>query len=290
MGKFERIIYRAGRTLLIKEKAKRVRVKGEKRMPKVAFTTEKVWEYNLRMAIFDLTLLLNANFRPGDWSIKLTFEKDLTIEEVKAARDKCIRKLRDLCKKENITLKWILVPHVAGKKYHFHLICNQEVPYALIKKAWTSGHAIEKARLWDNPNYYQLAFYLMHEARELRDLKTESEEDIPFTKRYSSSRNLAKPEPDKEELMRCDIEAEPKPRKGYIIDGEVQRYENLINGMPCREYIQVSVEEVPRYRKSSRATMATGERMPFAKLLRQAYEESEAYRGIQEDMFDSLNI
>jgi len=29
MGKFERIIYRAGRTLLIKEKAKRVRVKGE---------------------------------------------------------------------------------------------------------------------------------------------------------------------------------------------------------------------------------------------------------------------
>lgn len=256
----------------------------------MTITTEKVWEYNLRMAIFDLTLLLNANFRPGDWSIKLTFEKDLTIEEVKAARDKCIRKLRDLCKKENITLKWILVPHVAGKKYHFHLICNQEVPYALIKKAWTSGHAIEKARLWDNPNYYQLAFYLMHEARELRDLKAESEEEIPFTKRYSSSRNLIKPVGDKEELTRCDIEAEPKPRKGYIIDGEVQRYENLINGLPCREYIQVSVEEVPRYRKSNRVTMATGERMPFTKLLRQAYEESEAYRGIQEDMFDSLSL
>lgn len=284
MGKFERIIYRAGRTLLIKEKAKRVRVKGEKRMPKMSITAEKVWEYNLRLAIFDLTLLLNANFRPGDWSIKLTFEKDLTIEEVKVARDKCIRKLRDLCKEENITLKWILVPHVAGKKYHFHLICNQEVPYALIKKAWTSGHAIEKARLWDNPNYYQLAFYLMHEARELRDLKAKEEEEIPFTKRYSSSRNLIKPEAHKEELARCDIEADPKPRKGYIIDGEVQRYENLINGLPCREYIQVSVEEVPRYKKSGRVTMATGERMPFAKLLREAYKE------YQEDMFDSLSL
>lgn len=284
MGKFERIIYRAGRTLLIKEKAKRVRVKGEKRMPKMSITAEKVWEYNLRLAIFDLTLLLNANFRPGDWSIKLTFEKDLTIEEVKAARDKCMRKLRDLCKKENITLKWILVPHIAGKRYHFHLICNQEVPYALIKKAWTSGHAIEKARLWDNPNYYQLAFYLMHEARALRDLKAQEEEEIPFTKRYSSSRNLIKPQPDKEELMRCDIEADPKLRKGYIIDGEVQRYENLINGLPCREYIQVSVEEVPRYKKSSKATMATGERMPFAKLLREAYKE------YQEDMFDSLSL
>lgn len=284
MGKFERIIYRAGRTLLIKEKAKRVRVKGEKRMPKMSITAEKVWEYNLRLAIFDLTLLLNANFRPGDWSIKLTFEKDFTIEEVKAARDKCIRKLRDLCKKENITLKWILVPHVAGKRYHFHLICNQEVPYALIKKAWTSGHAIEKARLWDNPNYYQLAFYLMHEARALRDLKAQEEEEIPFTKRYSSSRNLIKPQPDKEELTRCDIEADPKPKKGYIIDGEVQRYENLINGLPCREYIQVSVEEVPRYKKSSKATMATGERMPFAKLLREAYKE------YQENLFDSLSL
>ena len=284
MGKFERIIYRAGRTLLIKEKAKRVRVKGEKRMPKMSITAEKVWEYNLRLAIFDLTLLLNANFRPGDWSIKLTFEKELTIEEVKAARDKCMRKLRDLCKKENITLKWILVPHVAGKKYHFHLICNQEVPYALIKKAWTSGHAIEKARLWDNPNYYQLAFYLMHEARALRDLKAKEEEEIPFTKRYSSSRNLIKPQPDKEELTRCDIGADPKPRKGYIIDGEVQRYENLINGLPCREYIQVSVEEKPRYRKSSKVVMATGERMPFAKLLREAYKE------YQENLFDSLSL
>ena len=250
----------------------------------MTITTEKIWEYNLRMAIFDLTLLLNTNFRPGDWSIKLTFEKEVPIEEVKAARDKCMRKLRDLCKKENITLKWILVPHVAGKKYHFHLICNQEVPYALIKKAWTSGHAIEKARLWDNPNYYQLAYYLMHEARALRDLKTKDEEDIPFTKRYSSSRNLAKPEPLKEELTRCDIEAEPKPRKGYIIDGEVQRYENLINGLPCREYIQVSIEEVPRYRKSNKATMATGERMPFARLLREAYEEH------QENLFGSLDI
>lgn len=284
MGKFERIIYRAGRTLLIKEKAKRVRVKGEKRMPKMSITAEKVWEYNLRLAIFDLTLLLNANFRPGDWSIKLTFEKDLTIEEVKAARDKCMRKLRDLCKKENITLKWILVPHVAGKKYHFHLICNQEVPYALIKKAWTSGHAIEKARLWDNPNYYQLAYYLMHEARALRDLKAKDEEEVPFTKRYSSSRNLIKPQPDKEELARCDIEEDPKPRKGYIIDGEVQRYENLINGLPCREYIQVSIEEIPRYRKSNKATMATGERMPFARLLREAYEEH------QENLFGSLDI
>lgn len=282
MAKFERIVYIAGKTLMIKEKAKRIRAKGEKRMPKSCITAEKVWEYNLRQAIFNLALLLNANFRPGDRNLQLTFAETLTIDEVKAARDKCMRKLRDLCKKEGVAFKWILVPHVAGDKYHFHLICNQEVPYALIKRAWAYGVAFEKAHLWDNPNYYQLAFYLMHEARELRDLKTGGEEEIPFTKRYSCSRNLIKPEPYKEDLARCDIEAEPKARKGYMIDGEVQRYENLINGMPCREYIQVSVEEEPRIKRWKKGTMATGERMPFAKLLR------EAYREFQENMFDSL--
>ena len=67
-----------------------------------------------------------------------------------------------------------------------------------------------------------------------------------------------------------------------MIDGEVQRYENLINGAPCREYIQVSVEEEPRIKRWKKGTMVTGEHMPFAKLLR------EAYREFQEDMFDSL--
>ena len=68
----------------------------------------------------------------------------------------------------------------------------------------------------------------------------------------------------------------------YMIDGEVQRYENLVNGMPCREYIQVSIEEEPRIKRWKKGTMVTGERMPFAKLLR------EAYREFQENMFDSL--
>lgn len=278
--KFERVSYLAGKTILVKEKVKRERVKGEKRAPKSQMTIEKVWEANLRQAIFELTLKLNSNFRPGDKNIKLTFDEIPSIEEVKTARDKFTRKLRDLCKKENIELKWIIVPHIAGKRYHFHFVCNREVPIELIKKAWAYGLVIEKAHLWDNPNYYQLAAYLMHEAKALKSLK--EEEEIPFTKRYSGSRNLIKPEPHREELTRLDMDAEPKPRKGYIIDGEVQEYENLINGAPVREYIQVSIGE-PRI-KRWKTTKATGERMPYAKLIR------EAYREIQEDMFDSLYI
>ena len=53
-------------------------------------------------------------------------------------------------------------------------------------------------------------------------------------------------------------------------------------GSPCREYIQISVEEEPRIKRWNKGTMVTGERMPFAKLLR------EAYREFQENMFDSL--
>lgn len=279
--KFERLSYLAGRTILVKEKVKRERVKGEKRAPKSQMTIEKVWEANLRQAIFELTLKLNANFRPGDRNLKLTFDEIPSIEEAKNARDKFTRKLRDLCKKENIELKWIIVPHIAGKRYHFHFICNREVPIELVKKAWVYGLIIEKAALWDNPNYYQLAAYLMHEARALKNLK--AEEEIPFTKRYSGSRNLTKPEAHREELTRLDMDQDPKPRKGYVIDGEVQEYENLINGAPVREYIQVSINDEPRI-KRWKTTTATGERMPYAKLIR------EAYREIQEDIFDSLNL
>lgn len=282
--KFERLIYVAGETLLIKEKVKRIIEKGKKRAPKSNYTTEQVWEYNLRQAIFNLALLLNTNFRPGDLNIKLTIAGEMTLEEIKAARDKCMRKLRELCKAEGITLKWILVPHIAGGRYHFHLIMNKEVPIELVRKAWRTGQVIEKDHLWANPNYYQLAAYLMHEARELKELKQNSEpgEEIPFTKRFSHSRNLVKPQPRKEELTRLDMEAEPKARKGYMIDGEVQRYENFINGTPCREYIQVLVEGKPRLR--FKGTMATGERMPFQKLLRQAYREQ------QESFFESFEI
>lgn len=282
--KFERLIYVAGETLLIKEKIKRIIEKRKKRAPKSNYTTEQVWEYNLRQAIFNLALLLNTNFRPGDMNIKLTIAGEMTLEEIKTARDKCMRKLRDLCKKEGITLKWILVPHITGGRYHFHLIMNREVPIELVRKAWRAGQVIEKDHLWANPNYYQLAAYLMHEARELKDLKRNSEpgEEIPFTKRFSHSRNLVKPQPRKEELTRLDMEAEPKARKGYMIDGEVQRYENFINGTPCREYIQVLVEGKPRLR--FKGTMATGERMPFQKLLREAYREQ------QESFFESFEI
>ena len=270
--KFERQSYIAGKTILVREKVKRTREKGEKRAPKTNITIDQVWESNLRQAIFELTLKLNTNFRPGDWNLKLTFEEDVTLADAKQARDKFTRKLRDLCKARSIELKWIIVPHVSGKRCHFHFIANSEVPLALIKTAWTAGLVIEKAHLWDNPNYYQMASYLMHEARELRELKA-GETEVPFTKRYSGSRNLDRPELIVEDMQRIDMEDEPRARKGFIIDGEVQRYENLINGAPCREYIQVSIEDNPRIRKWKKATKATGERMPFAKLLREAYQE-----------------
>ena len=278
--KFIRELYIAGKTIMVKEKHKRKKSEGQKRSPKTMPTTEQVWEANLRQAIFRLTLILNTNFKPGDWNLELTFAEELAIEEVKMAKDRFTRKLRDLCQKEGILLKWVIVPHIAGKKYHFHLICNQEVPLAIIKKAWVKGHVFEKSHLWDNPNYYRLAFYLMHEARALKAKK--DEEEIPFTKRFSTSRTCVMPDGKREEIARGAIESDPKPFKGYLIDGEVQQYENLINGAPCREYIQVSYEEEPRIRKWYKGTMTTGERMPFVKMLREAYKE------YQESMFDSL--
>ena len=59
-----REVYEAGQTLIIRERMKRRVEYQRKRAPKTQPTSEKVWHYNLKQAIFKLTLILNENFKP----------------------------------------------------------------------------------------------------------------------------------------------------------------------------------------------------------------------------------
>lgn len=259
--------YIAGETIIYRERMKRIVEKGKKRAPKSQPTGEKVWQNNLRYSVFKLTLILNANFKPGDLLLLLTYEKEPEKEEAAAHLRKFFRNVRQKCQKEGIDFKRVAVTERRGARLHHHIVCNN-IPMRIIKESWPHGRIFHKP-LWDYPNYADLASYLLKQAAKLY-----MEDGDISKKRYTTSRNIVIPEGIEVEVNRGDIEAEPKPLKGYQIDEDsVQIYENEITGSICREYIMVSTNETPRIKKWRTGITAKGEKVNYSKALRQAYRE-----------------
>lgn len=263
--KIIRSMYEAGKTIVIREQPKRKIEKGRKRAPKINQTSEEVWKNNLKYAVFRLTLLLNHNFVPGDLHLQLTYKIEPTEEQSKKDRQKFTRDLKRECKKIGIDVKWVAVTEKKGTRVHHHIICSN-APIAIIQKCWKHGIVFHNP-LWDNPNYKDLAEYLLKEAS-----KTYEEKENIRERRYNTSRNVVMPqEPREKELSRIDLNDEPKPPKGYYIDGEVEIYEHAITRMPCRQYILVPIEGEEQTRIKGRR--GKYEKINYLKLLREAYTE-----------------
>lgn len=276
-----REVYVAGKTILVREKIKRNVPKGQKRAPKSQVTSDKVWWYNLKQATFKLTLLLNANFNPGDHHLQLTYnEQPKDRAEAEADRKKFIRKVTADCKKAGIEFKWVAVTEKSKKgNLHHHIICS-DIPMNIIKKNWPKEEKgiVFHNPLWDNPNYSKLAEYLLKEAASFH-----KEEGLISKRRYNHSKNLVMPVGKQEEISRRSMDEEPKAFKDYAIDEDtVQVYENELIDTKCREYIMISLTDTPRLKKWSKGTQTTGEYVNYSKALREAYSE------LQESFWEEL--
>ena len=264
--KIMRYAYLAGKTIVVREQPKREIKKGQKRATKKNLTSEEVWRNNLKNAIFRLTLILNHNFAPGDHHLQLTYKNEPSAEQGKKDRQKFVRKLREECRKVGIEVKWVAVTEHKGKRLHHHIICTG-VPMEIIKKCWPHGIVFHNP-LWDNPNYKQLAEYLLKEAS--REFE---EQDKIYQRRYNTSRNIVVPKPHRQELSRIDLEVDPKPLKDYYIDGEVERYEHVITRLTCREYVLVPLTAEPRIKRWPKGQIGQEEKINYTKLLKDAYTE-----------------
>ena len=264
--KITRQIFKAGETLFIREHATSKRVAGEKRKPKTQQTAEKVQNNNIRYTKFKLALILSENFKEGDYHISLTFkENPQSEEEYKKARDGFLRKIRYEAKKEGIDLKYVVVPHRKAGHYHYHLVINV-TDREMIKKCWKHGYVFFEP-LWSNPNRTELAGYLIDGA-----VKGLEGKEIISSRKYTGSQNLVCPEAETEELSNIDLEEEPRVFKGYVLDGEVTRYEHLITRTTCREYVLVSEGGNRRMKKNK---MKELERINWMKQYRESYREEQ---------------
>ena len=97
-------VTRAGRTVLYERSySSHIHPPGATRSEKMKDTKESQKKINLRKAITELTILMNANFVPGDYHITLTYERDKraeTVEEAKRDRKIFLDRLRRRMKKE----------------------------------------------------------------------------------------------------------------------------------------------------------------------------------------------
>lgn len=182
-----------------------LREKGKK-IPRTANrypTTAKQEDINLKNAQRELSRIINANFKPGDLFITLTYDtlkEPDTEEEAKALLKKYLRKLRTFYRRAGKESKYVVVTERGEKgRIHHHLVIPHEDRDEL-DKLWEHGNVLS-SRLWEKKDYTRLANYIT------KDTKPEHK------KRWSGSHNLVKPEVSQTVISRG--ERAVKPPKGY---------------------------------------------------------------------------
>lgn len=229
MHKYRMLTYRCGAVVeIVKCYALRQR-KGQQRDPNVKKKTlEEIQEANRRQAAKKLARLINANFRPGDLHVTLTYKREMRPDSdegqkrLKRFLDAMRRRYRKILKE----FKYVAATEYARKSIHHHVILNnvndgEETSVDYIRKLWKEYGHPKYVQLYDDAEYEQLADYLIKETD-----KTFRDPDSPVKQRYSCSRNLVQPKVSRRDVKtRRGWEKDPKPWKGYYI-----KKDSLYNG------------------------------------------------------------
>lgn len=210
-------VTRAGRTVLYERSySSHIHPPGATRQKKSEKTTESQLRVNQRKAAVEMTILMNANFRPGDYHVTLTYKREERPEDVQKAkedRSAFLDRLRRRMNKEGKPFKYVLVTEV-GKRgaLHHHIVMNQ-VPTEWIRTAWKKGR-IDVRPLDDTGQYSRLAEYFAKYKIQFQRMGGEG-------RAWTRSTNLYRPETKKRIIRnRGYFREEPRVKKGYWLDKE----------------------------------------------------------------------
>lgn len=211
-------------------------------------TKEEIAKANMRQAARKLVRKINANFRPGDWHVTLTYRKTVRPDRQEARRElsRLLDKLRMEYRKHGFQLMYIHATEYENKAIHHHLIINnvndgKRTTSDYIRKLWKNNGSPKFVGLYDDGEYQKLAEYIVKETE-----KTFRQADSPSKQRYSCSRNLITPRPQRRiRTTKKGWVMDPKPRKGYYIlpDSLYNGTDKL--GYPYQRYVMVKINPVP---------------------------------------------
>lgn len=218
--------------------AGRYGAKGEKRAKKQKATPEQIKKQNLINKKNNMRRLIKQNFTDNDLWITLKSKKDdrRTLTEWQKMTKKLIDKMRVEYKKRGEPFKWIMRLEV-GKRggLHCHMIINrvrgEPNIEKLINSSWRkiSGGSVNYTSLYDEGGYEQLASYITKQDPEVeRQISLFPKEEQKALKKYSCSRNLVRPVPERHEYKRRTlkkiIEGNIKVEDGWYLDKSTWQY------------------------------------------------------------------
>ena len=219
MHRFKQIEYKAGITVEVIKCMPRGCRRGEVRGPaKIKKSREEMVEANMRQAARKLTRKINANFKPGDWHITLTYRKS------------------------QFDLKYIYVTEYENKSIHHHFIVNnvndgKKTTTDYVRELWRDKGNPKFVPLYDNGEYKVLADYFIKETE-----KTFRKADSPVRQRYACSRNLINPKPQSRIRKTKGMwKMDPKPRPGYYIDKDTLYNGTDKLGYPYQRYVMIKL-------------------------------------------------
>lgn len=175
-------------------------------------TTEVMRAFNKKSSIQKFTLMIAANFGPGDIVGCVTYD-DLHLPASRKEAERRFRYFRDKLRKlydiETVDLRmcWSTECKHGTGRWHHHFICTATGDdYENIRRAWIYGSVAELSRLKvdaKTDGYHALAEYFAKEQREKPGLRS-----------WSYTRNCRKPEVERETVDAADA---PEIPEGVIV-------------------------------------------------------------------------
>lgn len=235
-------------------------LRGEKRSKRRKPTPEEMRRVNQRNKERRLWHVITANFYPNDVWVTLKYPAGTrkNHEEVQKDWEKFLRRLRKDYRKRGEELKFVARIEV-GKQggAHIHMLLNRIAwVELLIQKDWVCD-LVHIAPCYAENDMRRLAEYLAkplpqeEETKEGSQLSFLEEEERQEYAKYTSSRNLVRPEPEVKRYSRRSvrklIEQGPKAREGFYIDKtSIRKGVNQYTGYSYLYYTEIRLNPIMR--------------------------------------------
>lgn len=232
--------------------------KGEKRAKKKKATPEQIKENNQKQREKTMRRLIKKNFREGDLWATLKYPEGTrkTVKEVTKDLKRFLRKAREKWKRQGEPLKYVYRIEIGDRGgIHIHIIVNrmrEGETDLIIQEIWDHGR-VNFQSIYESGGYKKLAAYIVKQPDEekMEQLSLFGKNDRKKLVKYSTSRNLIRPKPERKEYrrrtIRSIVENGPKPTPGFYIDQESIVYgTNPFTGMTYFHYTENRIKPIGR--------------------------------------------